>query len=469
VSSRTKPLVILSGFLLVLPAALFLVLNLAVQLTAVQEYTRISISRALGTPVSIKSLSATILGGITAHDVSAFSEANSNRISIDKLTLYPDLLKLLQGKTAIREVRAYHPVVLSTLSLQGLEPQPSPHPVMVHSPGDAENFGTATPNPPPLPASSAEPAAPGSLKALESLQQLPHVVVKDAQITLLNDEHQPISVIQGMTFNARTDGDGWGGLVQARQVSIGKSILLHDLSSPFTLSPTTQKVTLNHLTAVLANGRVNGDFAITLPPASPGYTAQLNLSGGSLGQLFADALLGDPNTEGVITGEARITGVAGVASSMEGTASLLCTDAVIQPADFLRQIGQILQIQELQLLRISQGKILLSIHGGEPHLDNLYLQSQNLILTAQGPVRSNGDMDLQARLLFNQQLTSRLHGLLGQQLTQAPEPGYSQIAFHVSGPARTPKTDLLERLTGIHIGGDLGGFLQGIFGHPSQH
>ena len=44
-----------------------------------------------------------------------------------------------------------------------------------------------------------------------------------------------------------------------------------------------------------------------------------------------------------------------------------------------------------------------------------------------------------------------------------------ELSFRVTGPALSPKTDLLERLTGIKIGGDLGGIgglLQGLFGAP---
>ena len=97
------------------------------------------------------------------------------------------------------------------------------------------------------------------------------------------------------------------------------------------------------------------------------------------------------------------------------------------------------------------------------------LRSENLVLAATGPVDSSGELNLDSRLLFNEKLAGRLRGLLGNKLTAAPEQGYSQISFRVTGPALNPKTDLLERLTGIRIGGDLGGiggFIQGLFGTP---
>ena len=155
---------------------------------------------------------------------------------------------------------------------------------------------------------------------------------------------------------------------------------------------------------------------------------------------------------------------------MRGEGSLLLKEASIQPVDFLRQIGRILAIEELQLLRISEGKCLFRIESGRFRMEDLLLRSDNLMLAAKGPVNGNGELDLQTRILFNEKLTSRLKGILGSQLSPAPEPGYTQVAFHVTGPALNPRTDLLERLTGIRIGGDLGGLgnlLQGFFGNPA--
>jgi hypothetical protein len=137
---------------------------------------------------------------------------------------------------------------------------------------------------------------------------------------------------------------------------------------------------------------------------------------------------------------------------------------------FLKQIGQLLNVDELKLLKLAEGKCLFRIDGGRVVIDELFLRSENLILSAKGPVQSTGELDLESRLLFNQNLAGRLHGLLGSQLTPAPEPGYSQVTFHVKGPASNPRTDLIERLTGIHLGGNLGGLgglLQGLFGKPA--
>jgi hypothetical protein len=292
----------------------------------------------------------------------------------------------------------------------------------------------------------------------------------DGDFLLLDERNIPLVSAQGINLtDTELSAGGWRGSLTAKQITLGSSLIIHELSSPIIVSPDAASISLNDLTATLGGGKLAGNLSVDLPPSTPEFKTQLTLSGATLNQFFLDASLGNAATEGVVTGNLQLSGIAGIPQSTEGQGALLCTDAVIQPADFLKQIGQILQIQELQLLRLAEGKTLFRVQHGDVQIDQLALRSENLILTAQGPVHSNGDLDLQARLLFNEKLSGRLHGFLGPQLTQAPEPGYSQVAFHVSGPAKSPKTDLLERLTGIRINGDLGGLLQGLFGRPSNH
>jgi hypothetical protein len=317
------------------------------------------------------------------------------------------------------------------------------------------------------PSSSPKTQASSTTSSSETIiQDPPHLQITDGEFTLRTVADLPVVAVSGLNLSECPFCDGaLNGSITASQIVVGQSLILHDLKSRVNLSPETHTLSLSKFTATLAKGNLAGDFSILLPPLTTSYQAQLTLSDASLSQLFLDAGLGSCATQGIVAGDLHLSGIAGIPSSMDGKGSLLCTDAVIQPADFLRQIGQILSIQELQMLRLAEGKITFRVVKGEPQLDQFTLHSENLILDAQGPIHHDGTLDLNARLLFNENLTGRLKGLLGKQLSQAPEAGYSQITFHVTGPAQSPRTDLLERLTGIHINGDLGGFLQGIFGH----
>jgi hypothetical protein len=300
------------------------------------------------------------------------------------------------------------------------------------------------------------------------LRSLPRLTVTEGELIVLNTNDTPILSISGIKLEGQGNASrGWNGFLEARQATLDDRFIFHQLHSLITFSPTPSTLSLENFMAVLGGGTLQGTCSLDLTTPAPRYSTTLNLSGASLHQFLADASLNIPSSEGKVAGTLQLAGIAGLGVSMEGKGDLCLSDVVIQPVDFLRQIGQLLQIEELQLLRLADGKLLFHLHEGHMQINNLSLRSENLILAAEGPFQSNGDLDLKARLLFNEKLTARLRGILGSQLSPAPEAGYSQIAFHVSGPLKNPKTDLLERLTGIHLGGDLGGFLQGLFGSPT--
>ena len=416
-------------------------------------------------PVSFSSVSATLCGGIKVADISGEHKESNTLFASKSILISPDYLRLIHGEIVINDLRINHPVVHSTLAQKATSPARS-------SESATESYQTnlilsnSLRQPAQTPSQAAIPP-PITLESQILLRQIPCLTITDAELTLLNAQNLPLATIEGMSLQGNSPSKGsWQGTLKAHRVTVGSSLILHELTSPITLSSNISTLVLDGLSATMGGGILAGQFALTLPPAAPQYKTHLTLTGASLNQFFLDASLGNLASEGAITGELQLTGVAGEASSMEGGGNLLCTDAVIQPADFLRQIGQILSIQELQMLHLAEGKAAFTIHQGTTQITQLFLRSQNLILTAQGPVKPNGDLDLQARLLFNENLTGRLHGLLGPQLSQAPEAGYSQVSFRVYGSPQSPKTDLLERLTGIHFGGDLGGLLHGLFGRP---
>ena len=464
-SPSTKPLILIVIILLFVPLLLLLGLNLFLQTPAIKERLRSALEKSIGLPVSIAGISATPLGGIKARGMIAGNNGSNSELSIDSLIITPNLLKLLQRQIVIEKVCINHAVVKSSLVRTDTSSTPSSQPAP-----EGSQPTSVTQSPPYQ--EKTTPSFPftlllPSIKSEQLLQHLRHLTITDSDLMLLNAQNLPLVWIQGLKLSGKnTSGSGWKGSFEAQQITVGKGLILHDLQSPLALSPDLSTIIIENLAATLGGGKLAGKFTLALPPLPPEYKTKLTLTEGSLKQFFIDASLGNSASEGAVSGDLDLTGIAGNTRSMEGMGSILCTGAVIQPADFLRQIGEVLQIQELQMLHLAEGKAFFKIHQGEGQIDQLSLRSENLILSAQGPIRSNGDLDLQARLLFNEKLSNRLHGFLGPQLTQAPEPGYSQVTFHVSGSPKNPRTDLLERLTGIHIGGDLGGLLQGLFGRP---
>ena len=460
--------------LVAIPLAFWVGLNFYFQTSGVNEQVRLLLSRSFGVPVTIQGIHATPWGGLRisklAVDTKTANLPKNTLFTAESADVYPALLGLLRGEIAIRNISISSPVIQITRSQAGtvipdsLEIGSSnllPVPEIKTAP--AITPGALTP--PQGKSSGVEKQQAASVETI--LRSLPSLQITDATFTLLNENDLPIATLQGINLGIKTNSKGdWKGVVKIERTTIGTSLVLHEIHSPVTVSSDTSTLSLNGLDAILGAGKLSGEFSLILPPAALRYHANLHLTGALLKQFLADASIGAAGAEGGVTGDLELSGIAGSGQTMEGKGNILCTDAVLQPADFLRQIGQILQIEELQLLRLAEAKALFSIHEGRALIEDLTLRSDNLILTARGPLLLTGDLDLQARLLFNEKLTSRIRGLLGPQLSQAPEQGYTQVSFHVAGTVNNPKTDLLERLTGIHLGGNLGGFLQGLFGHP---
>ena len=479
-----KPILALAAILLAILLVVVLCLNLYLQSQGVQERLKNQLSLIAGVPVEIRgsyvlpSIPFLPLGGISLRGVRAATNGKPPLFTADSITLRPDYSELLQGRLVIDKMELNHPSLrLSTgEEFTGLKQPVSTEVSVTGVSRSGESFGTAAKGSPDtlrIPSAEAPtPGQPGPASA-HPPGMLPFhgISVSHGEFTLLDAHGLPALSFSGITLvGAQKEAGGWIGDVKSDQAVLGRSLTIRDLHAPLSLSGDLKSLSLSPLTASLGGGKLGGGALFDLSLSAPRYDLALNLAGASLKQLLADASFGSSSAEGSIGGEIQLSGTAGVGASINGKGALLCKEAVIQPVDFLKQIGQLLNVEELKLLRLAEGKCLFQVNGGRVVIDDLFLRSENLILAAKGPLLSSGELDLNSRLLFNEKLTGRLRGLLGSQLSAAPEPGYTQVSFHVSGSAMSPKTDLLERLTGLRIGGDLGGLgglLQGLFGRPS--
>lgn len=481
----SKPILAVAVILLAVFAAAILCVNLYLRAPGTQRQLTEALTLATGVPVTIESsyiLPLPPLNGIRLSGIKAQRQGRPALFTADSITLRPDFAELLHGRLLIAGAVLNHPVVrLSLGELSGAErlegsrassfgsaansSMPNQTPRDTGSTGPGVTAGS--PSVPAMAAASPQ-TTPDIKSAAASDLPLRNVLIKNGEFTLLDERGVPLISASAIHLQAeRGVAQGWLGTMRSAQAVLSDRLIIKDLQTPFRLSENLKNLSLESFTARLGEGKLTGNASFDLSMGAPRYTLAMNLAGASLKHLLTDASFGVSSAEGMISGDLQLTGTAGDGSSIQGKGGLTAKDATIQPVDFLKQIGQLLNVEELKLLRLSESKCLFHLIAGRVVLDDLFLRSENLILSAKGPLKPTGELDLESRLLFNDKLTGRLRGLLGSQLTPAPEPGYSQVAFHVSGSPMNPKTDLLERLTGIKIGGDLGGILQGLFGRPA--
>jgi hypothetical protein len=461
-----KPILTATVILACLLAAATLLVNLCLQIPAARERLRTVLSKACGTDVMFRGLYGLPWGAIRITGISTQSKEDPVRFTADSARIRISAADLLAGKISIVSFSLDRPM----LALPAYPASETHRAESPQAPSGSLSLVSAT-SPiavaSPSPSSSVTPSLPGKGMTSPSSIFSPEgtIKVRNGEFRLTDASSKPIVTFTGVNLT----GTQTKGALTADKAVVGNTLIFRDLRG--TIAVKDGSLVLSDLRAAIGGGTVTGtlDYRDVFSP-QPRYGLSIKLQGADLNRLLADAAFPSSSAKGNVEGNLTLEGIAGQGSTMHGEGTLLLREASIQPVDFLRQIGRILSIEELQLLRISEGKCLFRIESGRFRMEDLLLRSDNLMLGAKGPLNDNGELDLQTRILFNEKLTSRLKGILGSQLAPAPEPGYTQVAFHVTGPALNPRTDLLERLTGISIGGDLGGLgnlLQGFFGKPA--
>jgi hypothetical protein len=472
VRAIAKPILLVSVILFGVFTATALLLNLYLQSQGARSLLNGQLSAAVGTPVSIRGIFGLPFLGIRLSGVNAGKDPANPILSAKAITIRPDYLSLLHGQLVIKSIRVNHPVIHLGIGMSLSENSGS----WVNESNSLESFSNIrhslaaadstntnlSTGPHPTVTEVARPANPSS--------RLHSLTIRNGEFTLHHADGSSSLAVTGISLYARSRSkEGWLGSMKATQAILADHLIIHEISSSLSAPEDLSKFELKTLQATLGGGVLGGDASFVLNAQQTAYSLSLGLDHATMPKLLSDATFGSSSAQGNVGGELKLSGIIGQGATMQGSGSLFCKEAVIQPVDFLKQIGQLLSIDELQLLRLAEGKCAFRIVAGHLIIDDLLLRSENLVLTAKGPLQSSGELDLDSRLLFNAKLTGRLRGLLGSQLTPAPEAGYSQVSFHVSGSPTNPKTDLLQRLTGLKIGGDLGGLLQGIFGRPANH
>ena len=474
-----KPILTIAAILIAGVLSLCLILNAYLALPTTRSQIENEISRGLGMPVTLGSVIALPwpVGTIRISNIEGGGAADPRGFSAPSIILRPDFSELLHGRIAASGVELKKP----SLRLSTRQPIATPS---AATPG---NFGgsftsSSTPREIKPPTPGIAPPATESVPAQNNLSgaatpvgktppplPLKSIRVEGGDFIYLDEKGKPILTLKGLTMRGELNGGNWIGSLNAPSIVIGSSLIFRNLHAVLKGPEDLSSLDLSPCTASFGGGALSGTASLSSLRGIPSFSLSLHLSDGRLEKFLSDASLGTSTAQGMMTGDLRLAGTAGNGSTMNGEGNLLCKDVTVEPVAFLKQIGQFLNIEELKLLRLSEGKCLFRVDQGCFVVDDLFLRSENLILAAKGPLDSTGQLNLESRLLFNENLTRRLGGLLGNKLTPAPEQGYTQIAFRVSGSPMNPRTDLLERLTGIRIGGDLGGLgglIQGLFGAP---
>lgn len=425
-------------------ALVLLCINLYLQSGGVQQRIHTAAERALGTEIKIRNTSYTPWGGLSLRGISIpdptapernIAEAQGLRV---RFLLWP----LLQQRFVVREGLLLEPTLIVRQSADGnwILPLPSRRPKDVEVPG--------------------APAAP-SIKGPSFRGELERIRLAEGTIVFIDAKSRPVLSLEKVDVDARIlEGRKAEGTFYVARMEVSSSLKPNKIGGPFTWDG--KVLDLPAIKGMLAGGNLAGSYHIDTGN-EPSYVLAASLDGVLLKKLFEDAHVEPGKTDGQLQGTLNLSGDPRHSDSVSGKGHFELVSARLRPMDFLVKLGELFQIDELQLLKLHDAKVDLTIGNERVTIDDLILKSENLIITGTGPIKFNGKLDIDARLLVNAKLQRQLKGLLGDNFVESENPDYRQVTFDVTGRVDNPQTNLLEKITGVKMGGGVPGILKNLF------
>ncbi len=469
-----KPILIVAGGALFLLAGFVLIANIYLQSESVQDRMRAAISRAAGAPVKIEHSSFTPWSGFTFSGLSLLPQGHSKvpALSISSLRVRVHLLSLFQREIVVKEVVFLNPVLVSIPSPSGRWPMvkapsvvtPAPAVISLSVP-DVGNVSLSQPSvKPPLPVPSNEPVTSPQAQPQPEVQ-VEAMKVRNGKAVFYDDAGHPFIEFDDITIESDVSKDrSMVGKIRIKKIAIAD--LFHPSHLTASMEWSRGKLVVSDVVADWAGGTVYGRFAVSNEPA-PTFESWMDVQGVSVKNLSEDAGINGGGKRGKLFASGTLDGTIGLPKTYAGFVSASLVEARLEPLDVIRQIGDLLGVDELKMLDLKKADANLTIRDGKVLVDQIAIASNNFIMDATGESGFDGALGLRARFHVNEKIRRESRGLIGTNFEPSEVEGYTHMPFRISGTLARPKTDLLDKLVGTRIGQDLGGLINS-FLRPNQ-
>ncbi|MBN8709156.1 MAG: hypothetical protein BGO12_17960 [Verrucomicrobia bacterium 61-8] len=421
--------------------------NIYLQSSTVQQRIRESVARQVGTDVKIRSTSYTPWSGLVLRNIEVPDpiSPSMNILEAKALRIRFSFLPLFNKRFVIYDCSLYEPTLIVRQLANGDWMAPLPAKIK-----EVE----------PAPVVPGAPTAPRVVGAAFKCQ-VERLRLIGGTVAFLDAKNRTVLMLESVDIDANiSDNVAAAGVFDIGETDISGYLHPRKVGGPFTWDG--EVLDLPQIKGALAGGEITGSYHL-VALGDPRFDMNFSVKDARLKKLFAEAHSEPGKTDGNLVGQLRLSGDPRFSESTTGSGHFELLSAKLKPVDFLIKLGELLQIEELQLLQLKDAKMDITVKEEKIWVDNLTMQSENLILKATGPVRFNGKMDLAASLLVNRKLQQQLRGVLGKNFVKTNDPEYQRLDFNVTGHVDSPKTDLLDKLIGINIGQDIGGMLKSLF------
>lgn len=486
----SRVLLIVLGVILALAIILLLAVNLYVQSQATQARIQQELSQRLGTTLHIRRISVTPWAGLKLSGITIpqaipgvpgdFLEAKTFRLRIRFISLFSQRL-------VIKEVSLINPNVVWRQNADGKWRVPETVPPKSKSSIAVQPPASVTPPPAPPAMGTASPvigaATPAHPKPSETesemetastgafVPEIRRVNLSNGAFHFLDENGKVVATFLGVNFRSSLrNGTALRGTIKIEKTSLRDRFFLEHLQSPLQYDPTT--LDFSKVSANADGGEITGSFSMRPQEAESPFSVRIQFHDLQANNIVTEA--GGP--EGIVRG--RLEGMLEAAgktadpNALAGHGEIFLRDGEVQQYSLLVALGQILQIEELTQLHLDQAHVKYHLSPGLVTIDDLVLQSPNIRLSATGTITFGGKLRLESQLALNEKVRAQLFRAIQENFQPTADPGYSAVAFQISGNLEHPKTNLMDKLVGQDLR-DLGSVLNSLFGggksdHPKK-
>ena len=459
-----KPFLIALGAILLLWAAGVLLANIYLQSSAVQDRLRDAISRHAGMPAKIRQSyytpwSGVTLSGIALQPTDAVGKPFLEAKSLEASVVFFELLK---GRIVVKHISLESPAI-EIRQASKPAPQAAPEPLPADS---MEAVEVPLPGPSLVQKELPPRATPA---AGEKSAEAPKIVIEafrvdNGRALFFDSKGDKILELEGIFLDAKPAGDQRiSGTYRIERGVVWNSIRPRTFAGRFEWDH--GRLTLPDFQAVLADGNLSGQFEWQ-PDKT--FAMATQLEGVSLKTLANDAGLDAEGTQGQLFGKLVLGGIADQPATFQGSAEASLVEARMEPIELIRQFGEILRVNELQVLELQAAEAAFTIRDEKVLVDRLVLASANFMIDATGETAFTGALDLDARLHVNEKMRKETRGFIGKNFKPSETEGFVHMPFSVTGTLARPKSDLLDKVVGLRIGQDVGGLLKNLLRMPQK-
>jgi type II secretion system protein N len=469
---------LLIGLGLIVGVALLILIgvNMYVQSRGTQARIQQELSQRLGTTLRIQRISVTPWAGLKLTGItipqtqpgvsSDFLKAKSFRLRIRFSSLFG-------GHLVIKEISLINPEVVWAQNSEGKWRLPSMPvepvaPVVPEKPVPTEAPSAASPaaaqkiavqepaeKPPP-------PSVQVENKPAPFTPEVQRVNVIGARFRFLDEKLQSVSTFEDVDFRSsfRTANDLRGNITIAK-TSLRDRFFLQQLESP--LRYDANELDFSQITARAGEGQISGRFTIQPQAEDSPFTVSIKFKDVQADKIITEAGGQLGTVTGKLEGHLDASGKTADPDALQGSGEIILHDGQVRQYSLLVALGQLLQIQELQQLKLDQAQVKYHINPGVVTIDELVFRSENIRLSAKGTVSFDGKLQLESQLAVNEKMRSQLFRAIRDNFKPIDDPGYTAVNFEVSGTVGRPKTNLMDKLIGRDLK-DLSSVITGLMG-----